>query len=110
MNKLRKWILRWLFQSDLEHYENSFQLANRLFEISQSLLERNEQIFAEYYEILRAIAEAPNIGILQLQVIGLLNKYKDGITNPPYDKDVDLTEDDGFCHKGEKREGENDNG
>lgn len=81
MNKLRKWILRWLFQNDLEHYENSLQLANRLFEISQSLVERNEQIFAEYYEILRAIAEAPNIMILQLQVIGLLNKYKDRITN-----------------------------
>lgn len=81
MNKLRKWILRWLFQNDLEHYENSLQLANRLFEISQSLVERNEQIFAEHYEILRAISEAPNIMILQLQVIGLLNKYKDRITN-----------------------------
>lgn len=29
---------------------------------------------------------------------------------PPYDKDVDLTEDNGFCYKGEKREGENNNG
>ena len=71
-NKLRKWILKWLFGYELDFVAESMSLLRRSTNLLTSIHRDYCEISDDQIAILRAASESPDIATFQLTVIKTL--------------------------------------
>lgn len=73
-NKLRKWILQWLFgHENMDYLTDALSLASRYDKLSSDLLRDYKELGQEHFAILEAVSTAPDLETFQLKAIAILD-------------------------------------
>lgn len=61
-NKLRKWILKWLFGSEVERFYKALKLTDDCYEGFKKAYETNERLVQDYKELSETYLEILEVG------------------------------------------------